>query len=170
MLWPALCSSAGWHRFFSVEKHVFYLKVCFFGVVRGKGNRRCVNVGCVPFLTLTHYVQSADWLRAGAECFITLPLQILDAMGSVAGTELPLRFKVRPAMELACVLVLPERSFMLSVGSCSLWCQTSGVSEPSAGTESRVRIAFCGSFQLPLPSSSRAAFTPSNFCPLKLIL
>lgn len=49
-------------------------------MLRSKGNPRFVAVACVPSLMLTHLVQSADQLPAGAEDFITLPLQILDLM------------------------------------------------------------------------------------------
>lgn len=51
-----------------------------------------------------------------------------------AGAELPLWFKVRPVMKLACVVVLQKLELhVVYAGSCSLWCQTSGVSEPKAG-------------------------------------
>lgn len=64
---------------------------------------------------MTHLVQSAEQLPAGAEDFITLPLQILGVMGvRVAGTELPLCFKVRPAVKLVCVAVLHKWSFASS--------------------------------------------------------
>lgn len=44
--------------------------------LRSKGDQRDVNVAHVPFLVLTHLVQSAGYLLAGAEYFIALPLQI----------------------------------------------------------------------------------------------
>lgn len=69
-------------------------------------------------------------------------------------------------MKLACVVVLQKLELrVLSAGSCSLWCQTSGVSEPKAGICSKGRIAFCGSFSAPAYFEFKGRFYPKQILP-----
>lgn len=65
-------SAQGYVRSLCIKMTFVSGAVLDFGMVRSKGNVRFGNVAHVPPLVLTHLVQSADSLPAGAECFITL--------------------------------------------------------------------------------------------------
>lgn len=89
----------------------------------------------------------------------------------VAGAELPLWFKVRPVMKLTWVVVLQKWSFMCSLPvavACGVRHQV--LVNPKPGFNPESELPFVVRFQLPLTLNSRANFTLSKFCPLKLCL